>query len=134
MGEILRLAYMLHVVNHTQKMRDTVLRNSAQVKLLEKQEAELRKQLKYLQREYWMAQPESKRKGKKIPAQLEAKMAPVEEKLQQVQDAQANAGEDMHDQGFTRPRTLILVPTQEVAGKLVETFMALFPVSQVHHR
>ena len=132
-AEILRLAYMLHVVNHTQKMRDTVLRNSAQVKLLEKQETELKKKLKYVEKEYWMAQPEAKR-GKKVPAELESQLNPIEEQLQQVHDAQALAADTMHDQGFTRPRTLILVPTQEVAGKLVETFMALFPVSQVHHR
>lgn len=130
-AEIVRLAYMLHVVNHIIKVRTTITLNSQKLHSLQKQEKDIKRDMKFCEREYWSTRT---KKGKKIPPALQSKLDEFEVKLREVTEKQSLLNEKIQDQGFTRPRTLILVPTQEMAGSLVELLMSLYPVSQIHHR
>ena len=130
-AEIIRLTYMLHVVNHTTKMRTLVTQNSQKLHALQKQEKQIKKDMKYCEKEYWSTR---NKRSNKIPPALQSKLDEFEVKLSEITEKQSLLHEKIQDQGFTRPKTLILVPTQEIAGSLVETIMSLYPVAQIHHR
>ena len=132
--EIIRMSYMLHVMNHTIKSRDIVIKNSLKIRELERKEKEIKKEMKFIEKEYYATNSNSKKRGRKHPPELQEKLDIKNEILYKINEEQGELNDSCKDQGFTRPKTLILVPSQETAGFLIECIISLFPVSQIHHR
>ncbi|KAJ3068839.1 rRNA-binding ribosome biosynthesis protein utp25 [Podochytrium sp. JEL0797] len=131
-----RLAYVLHSVNHVFKTRDRVLKNTARLNTIAAKEAELAKVKKAV---------EIKKKAGVV--EPEEEQEPVEEEEEEVEDLEESeddedAGDvtksgdsiEYRDQGFTRPKVLIILPFKNIAFDVINMILKLSGASQIENK
>ncbi|KAJ3234014.1 rRNA-binding ribosome biosynthesis protein utp25 [Chytriomyces hyalinus] len=109
----MRQTYCLHTVNHVLKTRDRVLKNTARLNA-----AALASSSKDTSGEVAEATPEE-----------------VEDEDEDAGDVERNGNViEYRDQGFTRPKVLILIPFKNIAFEVIETIIKLSGASQVENK
>ena len=117
------------------RAQDKVVKNTHKVNKLQTEEKILKRKIREKEKEYFLSQKDKgKGKKKKLPKEVQEKIDKIQEKIEKIQEKQNEISEKVQDQGFTRGRVLILVPSQEIAGNLVELIMKFINKNQVHHK
>ncbi|KAI8825428.1 hypothetical protein BJ741DRAFT_632277 [Chytriomyces cf. hyalinus JEL632] len=108
----MRQTYCLHTVNHVLKTRDRVLKNTARLNAAALASS-----------------------SKDTSGEAEAIPENVEDDDDDAGDVERNGNViEYRDQGFTRPKVLILIPFKNIAFEVIETIIKLSGASQVENK
>ena len=131
----IRELYCLHALNHTIKARQRVIKRNVNIKRLKalhrlKQRDDGVK--KALQKEQNVVDEEDDEKGQSIEevvieneSEGDLIKDDIDDDDEEDEEEEAEAEEDERDQGFTRPKVLILVPMRNTAYQVVQTLLSL---------
>ena len=115
---------LLHLLNHTLKARARVLRHNirrrkeAKAARIDRMTAAVQKELG--QEDGWEEEEEEEEKSKKKKGGKKAAAAAAAASLEESEHEQAD-----RDQGYTRPRVLLLLPMRSVALQAIKTMLSL---------
>ncbi|KAI8835176.1 hypothetical protein BJ741DRAFT_608241, partial [Chytriomyces cf. hyalinus JEL632] len=108
----MRQTYCLHTVNHVLKTRDRVLKNTARLNAAALASS-----------------------SKDTSGEAEGTPEDVEDDDEDAGDVEKNGNIiEYRDQGFTRPKVLILIPFKNIAFEVIETIIKLSGASQVENK
>ncbi|KAJ3253893.1 rRNA-binding ribosome biosynthesis protein utp25 [Chytriomyces hyalinus] len=108
----MRQTYCLHTVNHVLKTRDRVLKNTARLNAAALASS-----------------------SKDTSGEAEGITEDVEDDDEDAGDVERNGNViEYRDQGFTRPKVLILIPFKNIAFEVIETIIKLSGASQVENK
>ncbi|KAJ3243394.1 rRNA-binding ribosome biosynthesis protein utp25 [Chytriomyces hyalinus] len=108
----MRQTYCLHTVNHVLKTRDRVLKNTARLNAAALASS-----------------------SKDTSGEDEGITEDVEDDDEDAGDVERNGNViEYRDQGFTRPKVLILIPFKNIAFEVIETIIKLSGASQVENK
>ncbi|TPX73884.1 hypothetical protein CcCBS67573_g04846 [Chytriomyces confervae] len=108
----MRQTYCLHTVNHVLKTRDRVLKNTARLNAAALASS-----------------------SKDTSGEAEATPEDVEDDDEDAGDVERNGNViEYRDQGFTRPKVLVLIPFKNIAFEVIETIIKLSGASQVENK
>ncbi|KAI8621569.1 digestive organ expansion factor [Chytriomyces sp. MP71] len=125
----LRLTYCLHAVNHVLKTRDRVLKNTARINAMNVASA---------------AAAAASKDGKDVEHTSKGEIQDEEQNQIAAADSDDENGDadvqrdgitvEYRDQGFTRPKVLILLPLKNIAFDVIETIIKLSGASQIENK
>ncbi|TPX73137.1 hypothetical protein CcCBS67573_g05595 [Chytriomyces confervae] len=108
----MRQTYCLHTVNHVLKTRDRVLKNTARLNAAALASS-----------------------SKDTSGEAEGTTEDAEDDDEDAGDVERNGNViEYRDQGFTRPKVLILIPFKNIAFEVIETIIKLSGASQVENK
>ena len=127
-------ALALHVLNHLTKSRENVLKHNAILKAEAEAEADRvaaereRKAKERLQKQRWTKMKKSGDESQIAQARKEEASAAAE--LLANPPPPAAIPSEFRDQGFTRPKVLVLLPTAKLGGEFITKLLGLIPPKQ----
>lgn len=130
-SEELQRVCALHALNHVYKARDVILRNN--------NELDSRRQ-QSIKRAVVESDEEDDKKedNDKIEVEQDNEQEEENEEKEKEEEEEEEEEEDeddkFRDQGFTRPRVLILVPTRNAAYEFVQQLMSISGLKQIENK
>mmetsp|Transcript_17382 Transcript_17382/g.34138 ORF Transcript_17382/g.34138 Transcript_17382/m.34138 type:complete len:972 (+) Transcript_17382:63-2978(+) len=112
----LRELYVLHALNHIIKSRDLVMKHNARLRILKEQERRARE----------AARVKSGKMDKNNKNEEDEEDEDDEEEELPFENDE-NFEDQIRDQGFTRPRVLIIVPTRHAALRIMRLMLEMLP-------